>query len=211
MLCHQSIGGGLRVCSLVCVSLYLAVIGFSSNEPSSIELRISPEAISEVAWTSSFSGRYGIYISFDAQSVPRTVAEDFLNWKRPPRADWKAALTIKTDQRVIMSGSPIQLEPAIQSGHTLYFRVAQCELAKGDKVEVLIEPVGPPPFGGEVERLSVQPAAIYSERPSYLEPLLLPAKWIAILLLLGMVCDYVWLGVIRGLQRRLTSMPSITQ
>jgi hypothetical protein len=156
-----------------------------------IQSKLSSAKEAELSFFPSAKGQYDVYLSYDADALPKIVNERFLNSKTSTHTNWQARLKISTNHVLSLSQEPLQLRPAMQIGHRLFFQVGECHLGRGEQVEISLSSTVPAPFSDAAPALFVQPAGAFYNESRLLGCLVRQlAKFTSIIIILILLIDH---------------------
>jgi hypothetical protein len=155
-------GGFLRIAGWAYVAACLLVPTLRSSPPVAFEVTAA-KPMERVVLSNASKGSYWVFLAYDADTLPKEVVTNFLNWKFPPRTNWNADLHISLNRVCLVSNKITELRPAVLSGRKLCFRVGEFEIGKPGRLEISLSSIEERPFGGISAWLSVQPNPLCRE------------------------------------------------
>lgn len=159
--------------------------------PTSTDIAISPTNEMAVVLSGSDAGTDSLYLLYHTEGMDPEVVKRFLDWKNPPRANWRAELTVAVDQETVLFKQTLDLEPAIRSGNGLYFRLAQYQHNGRGPIQINLTPKEPLPFGSGTRFLSIRTHEASLETHLLRNAIRRFMKIPCILVTLALVIDYL--------------------
>jgi hypothetical protein len=181
----------LRILALLGVLTCLFYLPAKVDPLPAIQAKLSSAKEVELSFFPSAKAQYDVFLSYDADAVPKIVNERFLNSKTSTHTNWPARLNISTNHVLSVSQEPLQLRPAMQIGHRLFFQVGECHLGRGDQVEISLSSTVPAPFPDAAPALFVKPVGAFYNENRFLGGLVRQlAKFTSIIIILILLIDH---------------------